>query len=1255
MNRFFAIVGGCIVLVLAALFTAPALIDWSRYRANFEDEASRLLGRPVRVGEHVRVQLLPSPYVSFENVRIADASGHFDTPLLRADNFHMQLAIGALLTGSLVAQDIGMTGPSLRLSIGPDGRGNWLGLGGSRATTSAASDLQGLALNAVHIEHGTVELVGAAGWHSRFTDISGDLDAPSLSGPYRFKGSLANAGKPVDVRLAAGRDEPGGKTRLKVTWHDMASGAANYSLDGAIEGIDASPVLTGTVTAQLLQTPGASGGLGIDLKAGLEATPDRAKLHDMELVFDSGARPQRLMGSAVLDWRDASASQADLSAVWLDLDKIAGVAPTAGPFATIRKLVERLAGASVLPDQSHIRLKIGEATIGGGTVNDLALAGLSGGHGLTVESLTGRLPGLSRVDLSGELGTEGEGRFSGGIRLWGADLAGLVNWAVPGAGLPAKGSASTYLIDSAISVEPAHLHADRLRLEISGTSVTGAITYAGNEPRSLSVSLDSGRLDVARLLDAPIAGAALSAMLTTPDPGGKPNANDGFSGMRDAMAGETHLDLRIGRLIMAQGALKDVSARLDRSNGRLDIPSIDLSTDGGIALHIEGALQNKDERGQGQLRLTLDAPDAKSITEVVKLGGAGDLPANAVSVLTALTPLRLAGTLQLGASDTASERLQMDGSAKGSRLSLAAERDGADADWLSTRLDLAAELSNTDDGKLLSQVAEALGAAVAMPQAAAPGRLTLRLSGVPQESMVTSARLESQPVNARFDGRSVLGGNDGLGLDGAVDVEAASGAAAMALTRMDRIFPAANEPLKLTARISRENGVVTLAEGQASIAGETLTGEARLDSGAQPPKFSASLNAGTLVFNRLLGGLVPARATGEGTAALVSIWPATPFDFTPLAGFEANITASANRAVLTNGISVTGAKLTLASTPAGLDIALTEGRMAGGDATGRARLSKEVAGAGLKLEGALTGAGLDSLSSATAGLPRPHGRLDLSLHLDGHGVSPRDVAASATGAGDFVISEGSIAGMSPLGVDAVARDLLADAALKIVESDLKLRLEKARQLSPFPMLGAHGAITIADGAARFDRLKVQSSKAELEVANRIDLSTLGLASTWSLTPKSPEVAAPALAPVQFTFEGPLTSFASVPPSIDVAALARDLVSRKVLGGPEQIAGIWPVTPPPVAAPQTAQAVAAAPAAPPPVNAPTAAPVLPVAPVAQAVVVAAASASPDPTIDPAAPAAASNLAVPAPKAAPAARAKKKKANWAAALLQNLFGN
>ena len=68
--------------MLAALFAVPYFVDWNGYRGVFEEEATRILGREVRVGGDVNVRLLPAPYFRFEKLRIADTTG--DRPASRS-------------------------------------------------------------------------------------------------------------------------------------------------------------------------------------------------------------------------------------------------------------------------------------------------------------------------------------------------------------------------------------------------------------------------------------------------------------------------------------------------------------------------------------------------------------------------------------------------------------------------------------------------------------------------------------------------------------------------------------------------------------------------------------------------------------------------------------------------------------------------------------------------------------------------------------------------------------------------------------------------------------------------------------------------------------------------------------------------------------------------------------------------------------------------------------------------------------------
>src|SRR4029078_5232691 len=95
----------------SALFAAPLFIDWNDHRPVFETQASKLLGRDVKVGGKVHMVLLPAPELRFDQVKVADGQGSCGQPLLEAKSIEAWLNIGALLRGAIEARKIAITEP----------------------------------------------------------------------------------------------------------------------------------------------------------------------------------------------------------------------------------------------------------------------------------------------------------------------------------------------------------------------------------------------------------------------------------------------------------------------------------------------------------------------------------------------------------------------------------------------------------------------------------------------------------------------------------------------------------------------------------------------------------------------------------------------------------------------------------------------------------------------------------------------------------------------------------------------------------------------------------------------------------------------------------------------------------------------------------------------------------------------------------------------------------------------------------------
>ena len=110
-----------IILALVAALVGPHFVDWTQYRANFESEATRLAGLPVRIAGPIDVRLLPTPTLTLSRVEIGSAA----QPQAKARETYAELALGSLMRGELRASELRVVGPEVSLGVSAKGRVEW--------------------------------------------------------------------------------------------------------------------------------------------------------------------------------------------------------------------------------------------------------------------------------------------------------------------------------------------------------------------------------------------------------------------------------------------------------------------------------------------------------------------------------------------------------------------------------------------------------------------------------------------------------------------------------------------------------------------------------------------------------------------------------------------------------------------------------------------------------------------------------------------------------------------------------------------------------------------------------------------------------------------------------------------------------------------------------------------------------------------------------------------------------------------------
>jgi len=226
VNSLLLTLTALLILVLSALFAAPLFIDWNDYRPAFEAQATKLLGRQVKVDGAVHLKLLPAPELKFDDVKVANEDGSLERPFLEAKSLEARLNVGTLLTGAVEAHQLAIVDPTLRLELKADGSGNWSDTGQhgvERGRASVPFVPKDVLLDSVRISGGTIEIVKDGVRKLVFTNIDGEASGASLSGPYKVSAAYDYGDSRQTIRFSTGGMDAEGKFRLKAALHELSA------------------------------------------------------------------------------------------------------------------------------------------------------------------------------------------------------------------------------------------------------------------------------------------------------------------------------------------------------------------------------------------------------------------------------------------------------------------------------------------------------------------------------------------------------------------------------------------------------------------------------------------------------------------------------------------------------------------------------------------------------------------------------------------------------------------------------------------------------------------------------------------------------------------------------------------------------------------------------------------------------------------------------------------------------------------------
>lgn len=1163
MSNFLVAVAVFLITIIGALFAVPYLVDWNGYRGVFEEEATRLLGREVRVGGSVTLHLLPTPYFRLEKVRIADASVNLQDAFFRSESVAVKLSIPPMFRGQVEANEIELQRPALRLALDARDGWNWQSFG--QALGNAAYLPHNVALTSVRITDGLLAVHGPDGTErARFDGIGGEFSAPALEGPYRFKGTVGKGRSARELRIGTARAEGDGTLRFKALLR-APDGITTYTLDGRLADLAGRPHLEGELAARLpvaglWRTPRTAAGRTaepaagegasraepgepvFDLRAAVQADPTGASLSSLALAFEQDGRPQMLSGDLKVLWRDAFAVEMNLSSRWLDLDRIAGGGDASGPLGSIVPLAIGLRDLLPATGRSRATFTIDQANVGGEAVSAIRLSLVRVEDRLEIEELQLGLPGGSRGELKGVVsGPPGEAAFDGSVSLRGASLVRFLDWATAGAlGVDARGD-GTFGVRTQLSLATGRASIRNLVGDVSGTAITASAQYRWEGRPELSLLVEGPQLDARAFIPAgaslgDVFGLLLQGPVTgraTQEPGA---AKPGWRSMQtDAL-----VRINAGELITAARTYRDVAMEVELRGGRLRLPLLRVAGDRGFSLELEGDVIDVASRPKGSLRGVVSADGVAAIAPLAELLGIPEALRPDAARAQAMVPLRLAGSMAFGLRTSTSADLVIDGEANGAAVKLNARLDGGQDGWRTGPADVTALVEGGEAHALATLLAPAGSGGRGVNLA--PGRVLVKASGVPSEGLATLASAEAGDLALRFRGK-LAASPSGNSAVGDLEINSANGARIAALAGLAAPLRLDGVPVAGSLRLAAREGGISIDNMALNVGGSGVRGQLALSRAGDRRRIDARLDLDEVSLAKLFAPLLDQRLAVAATAETAvtgrrNPWPDEPFDAAAFDAFEGSIRLNAGRFALADGLGLGRAGIDVALS-AGKIEARIEGEALGGRCTAALRMEKVAAGADIAGSVSLADGNIAVLTGAS-------GSIGGKVKFVGRGTTPRSAVSVLQGGGTLELGEARLATLWPGAIGKAT-----EAALRSSPDELPSvvrRVIAAAVAGGILELPRRIDLDIADGRLTAKPFTIDSPEGRAAGSANLDLKTFDIESDWRLEQPGRSGAGrdkPPLPAVAVTYRGPVAVLGTLEPRISSEALERELAVRRM--------------------------------------------------------------------------------------------------------------
>lgn len=1163
MNNALLYFGGLLVVILTALFAVPLFIDWNGYRGMFEEEASKVLGRDVRVGGEVNVRFLPTPYVRFEKVRLADPTGHTGESFVRAESFTMWLSGPALLRGVLEANMVELNKPVLTLALDGKGSGNWASL---RLKPAALPFVpKDVTLNSVRLIDGALALYNSTAEPiGRIEDINGELAAEALDGPFKFKGTVLWSGEYREIKLVTDKPDSDGSFRIKANARALKA-INSYTLDGKIESLSSAPKFTGELTAKLPAPAGDDAAVkdkgeqhsGVDFKSAVTADAMSARFDNISLSLENAAEQQLVTGTATSNWAAAPRLDVALTSKWLDLDRIAAPGQEIATFPKLKQMTAALMRSFSGEGAAAVQLAVDQIKMGGETAGGLRLDMERSGSDVRIRRFSTGLPGGARLALNGDVKDEaGKVTFRGSGSAHGTNASRLLAWAAKsGTELDIKAE-GPFSADGALIISENHFELKDAAAEFNGRPVTGELVMSDEGRRLISVALESSRLDTSLFFP----GTAQEIETQIRQLFGLVPKSDTAPATQASAQSDIELRLLTAELKHGEQIYRNVDARLSLDAGNITIKRADFTTPAGLSVGIEGKLAKGQASGHGTIAYELAAKTPEAAQDAVTIFGLSNIMSAAR--VSAFGPGQIAGLVHIGKGNETSADITVEGTLNGAQVSGQAIFDNGFGSWRTAPGSTTFKLKAQDPGVITGLIGLPLKSA---DPDARPTEVVVASSGPLATGSAALVIVKSQGLDATFNGRAVWPESGTIAFAGPIDVKARDMQELLALAGYKLPGGVAGTPVEGQIEVAGEQSTWTFSSRQLVLGNSTVSGSLSLKpAGEQLTSVSGDIAADRVTIAALLSSLldkppVAADPVADPAVTAASIWPESVFNFTSLKGIEGGVDVHFGVFDVSGALSVHDGAMKFAVAPGSVTLSSITGQAAGGNVDASAKLESVAGGVNLQTALKITKADLAMLAGKASG----HASLDVAA--SGKAQSPAGLIAALTGTGVIDLDGARIIGPMPQTVSAAANQVLQNKATSDPDA-IQSAIETSLATSHAVLGTRKVALTLADGAVKVEPIAIETPEGRARLTTTADLMSMRLDGQWQVSgvvaplpplkdvgadyvpppPKGP------LPPAVIVYTGRFDDLKTLSANVDTSELQRELTVRQMERNVEEL-------------------------------------------------------------------------------------------------------